>query len=131
MKLEIKSIEGIGDPTRERVVMRAKADLDMTVYAVFCCKFGKAAAPIAGPIVAVYWFGPKELKKGDLVVLYTKAGDRAEKTTDDGRTSHFYYWGKNETIWDDNRKPVLVHTDDWEYLTEDEATLEPKAPKTA
>lgn len=115
MNLEIISIEGSGDLERERVVCRATKDADVGNYAVF---MGRAAEDdgrfLSGAVPSAFWFADKEIKAGDLVVLYTKRGKTSSKTNEKGRTSYFYYWGKDTPQWSENTVAALVETSDWE-----------------
>ena len=73
MNVELRSIENAGDLERERVVLRAPGDDDIGNYAIFRCYVTKEKVA-AGPIAAGYWFPDRKLKKGDFVVVYSKAG---------------------------------------------------------
>jgi hypothetical protein len=83
------------------------------LYAIFCCQVDKENRPISGQIPHVYWFMNKDVKKGDIIVLYSKSGRRSEKNNDGGYTSHFFYWGRSGPIWTKGRIPVLVETPEW------------------
>ena len=126
MNLIVQALEGVGDIARERVVLKALADLDLTDYAIVACSFGANGQPNAGNFSAGYWFGTKKVSKGDLVVVYTKVGRRSEKKTD-RITSHFLYWHRTQLVWTGDKKPVLLYAPDWDYITDDVATIEPEA----
>jgi hypothetical protein len=98
MSLTYVRIEGIGDHGRERVVMRAIADVQIGGYAVFRCWSSTDKTIRSGPVLNAYWFEDKHIKKDDWVVLYTKTGRRSEKT-ENGVTSYFYYWGISSPLW--------------------------------
>lgn len=115
MKLKITSIAGAGDPEKERVVMKANEDLDLTNFAVFGCRVSDSGF-YAGNVPFAYWFATKDVKKGDFVVLYTKNGTSSVKNNNDGTQSHFFYWRRGGTIWTDQYKAVLVHTSAWTAL---------------
>lgn len=112
MTLSVTSIANAEDLPKERVVMRALADLDLTNYAVFCCHAGVTGIQ-AGDIPKVYWFYDKKIKRNDLVVLYTKTGSPGEKILESGATSHFFYWDLEEPVWASNMRAVVVNTVDW------------------
>jgi len=71
---------------------------------------------LAGTVKDVYWFPPKKVKSGDWVVLYTKVGPTSEKVTENGPTSHFFYWGKLKPMWGSGAIPVLVETPTWKNV---------------
>ena len=112
MKLKISTIADIGDADKERVVLKANDDFDLTHYAVFGCH--KAGAGFQGGNVPhAYWFWAKDIKKDDFVVLYTKAGTPSVKENKDGTKSYFFYWHKPSPIWNGNLKAVVVNTLSW------------------
>ena len=137
--LRLKSIENSGVPDKERLVLQVEKgtadedELDLGNYAIFGCKFGSKGSPLSGQFFIGYWFVSKKLTPGDYVVLYSKSGPRAEKKLPDGTTSHFFYWGTDEnvSIWDGEIKPVLVKTGSWNYIKEQDFTIEPPQKKAA
>lgn len=112
MKLIITSIADAGDLQKERVILRASMNANLTYFAVFCCKKGPSSLQ-AGDVPHVYWFWDQEVKKNDLIVLYTKAGVRSEKTVDDGTTTHFYYWQKDKSIWTPDMRAAAIYAPQW------------------
>lgn len=115
MTLKLTSIANAEEFDKERVVMRAITDIDLTHYAVFCCRAGVTGI-VAGDIPKVYWFFDKKIKMNDLVVLYTKEGVQKEKVLDSGSTTHFFYWGLGASIWTPDMKAVVVNTPSWKVL---------------
>jgi hypothetical protein len=73
---------------------------------------------VSTAIKRLYWFPDKPVKKGDVVVLYSKKGAQSEKLNDDKSTSHFFYWGLSEPSWLEENKAaaVVAHLDDWETV---------------
>ena len=62
-----------------------------------------------------YWFPDQKVKKGDTVVLYTRKGTYNTKTKSNGTTSHFFYWGLNNNVWNDEGDiALLFHIDNWQ-----------------
>lgn len=115
MTVTISSITNAGELDRERLVLKVEDDLDIGKYAVFCCKKSSETAVSAGNIPAAYWFIDKPIKKNDLVVLYTKSGKRSEKNNSGGNTSHFFYWGKSESIWNSDYRAVLIESRSYKF----------------
>lgn len=114
MNIKLHEIEGGGDISRERVVIKATAPTDIGKYAVFACRAGtEENTASAGPINAVYWFPNKKVQEGDFIVLYSKLGTRSEKRGEDGNTSHFFYWRSPKPLWVTGTVPALVETSDW------------------
>lgn len=116
MKLEIKSIADGGDPLKERIILRALADLDVGQFAVFKSGVGSSGKEPTSGRKAAYWFPDGWIKAGDRVVLYTKKGSRSTKQMDDGYTAHFFYWGREDAMWGDRKSgAVLLGISDWQF----------------
>lgn len=128
MNLELSGVRDAGDIERERVVMTAAADVDVGDYAIFNCELGKTGKVLAGNVRDVYWFMNKKIKKGDLVILYSKKGASGEKNNDDGTKSHFFYWRDTHPIWTPGRVPVLVETPVWKRGDVINEPTDPPAP---
>jgi hypothetical protein len=114
MTLTIKGVQNAGDIQRECVVLLATTDVDIGDFAVFIARKSRDGTPSAGNVPYAYWLPDLRVKAGDFIVIYSKAGTKSEKTSESGRTSHFYYWGYKEPKWVENVIPVLVETPGWE-----------------
>ena len=118
MLISINKLKGKGDLDDERLVMEAGMNLDVGDYAVFQTGYSNG-----GPTIKVhhaYWFPNKEVREGDLIILYTRAGSQHERRSEDGGTSHFYYWNKKSAIWDEpNTCPILLYAPDWSVYDQD------------
>ncbi|TDY16939.1 hypothetical protein B0G81_8084 [Paraburkholderia sp. BL6665CI2N2] len=113
MKAQIKSFADPGVLPKERVVISVTADHDIGKYLLLCSGKSKDGGPMAGKKDA-FWFPDKPIKVGDRVVLYTKKGVRSEKKLDDGTTVHFFYWGLDAPLWNDDKNiAVLVQSAEW------------------
>lgn len=94
MRLTISSFPDAGNHQKERLIIKTKADIEIGEYAVFCSGTSdRNGSPTSGRQIA-YWFPDGTVKSGDLVILYTKRGRTSTKELNDGRTAHFYYWGR-------------------------------------
>lgn len=111
MKLEIKYIKDRGT-AEERVVLIANEDCDIGKYFVFTSK--KIGEKISYTnLKKPFWFPDKFVKKGDLVILYTKAGSSSFKVNKDGSSSHFYYRGLSSPALMENQFALLVEANTW------------------
>lgn len=64
-----------------------------------------------------YWFPDKHVVAGDLIILYSRSGMQTETKMKSGNTAHFFYWGKDESVWDDpDTCAVLLFGPDWEVF---------------
>lgn len=112
MKIRSPIVANAGDLDRERVVFRVPDGTELNRFILFCCN-QTGSGVTSGDVPEAYWFGPTEAKKDDIVVVYTKHGTERVKTSEDGETSYFFYWGKDNSIWSNRTRAVLFHTDSW------------------
>lgn len=114
MQLEIRSFADAGDIAKERVVLRALSSVDIGNYVILRSKTDVSGDPISGAKSA-YWLPDVVVAKGDLVVLYTKAGKASKKELESGRTAHFYYWHQVQPIWGAEKMntAVVLLTESW------------------
>lgn len=114
MNLKHSSFADPGSFEKERLVLKAYADVEIGNYAVFCSSVNDGNAT-AGHKTA-YWFPDGKVKAGDLVVLYTKGGTDSKKTLSSGATAHFFYWGLKTAIWgSSNNAAVLLRVAEWTH----------------
>src|ERR1022692_892986 len=110
MKLEIDKIKDRGEG-EERIVFNVKEDCDIGRYFVFSThktSENKFSSSLQHP----FWFPDKEVKKSDLVVLYTKKGSSSYRLNKDGTTSHFYYRKQDAPILE-GLLVLLVESNTW------------------
>ena len=115
MQLELKSFANAGVIDKERLVIRVLEDVNIGSYVVLRSKKSDKGKPVSGTKDA-YWFPDVEVKKGDLIVLYTKRGTSSKKPLAIGEgMAHFYYWSKTSTFWgeDKNNTAVLICAESW------------------
>lgn len=114
MKLAIKSFADPGSIDQERIAISVLGDVDVGSFAIFRAKRNSTGDVSAGYKVA-YWFPDKQVKAGDLVILYTKKGKSREKQLDGDRTAHFFYWGLSDPAWAPNsgNAAVLLSVAEW------------------
>ncbi len=95
-------------------MLRIIHDVDIGHYILFAGRItGSGVSPNAVP--AAFWFPDKEIKKGDLVVVYTKEGSFSSKSNPSGTTSFFYYWGLQESLFSrDRHAAVLAQISSWQ-----------------
>ena len=119
MKLKIRSVADKGVVGKERLVVKVVDDANVGEFLVLCTGFVDGQVNIA--VTNTYWFPDKEVRSGDLVILYTKAGTNGEKVLDSGSKAHFFYWGVGSVIWSPSDKAaVLLHAPVWESSGSDE-----------
>jgi hypothetical protein len=111
MKLKITSIADLGAAEKERLVFKVLADTDVGEFGVFRTR--ERSGTVTTGVLDAFWFPDKKVAAGDLVVLYSKAGARSEKTLEGGNTAHFFYWGAEGTMWEKGMAAVVFHVDEW------------------
>lgn len=113
MKAKISKIIDHGH-NDERVVLNILEDIDIGEFLILDTTYNKGE--ISNKARHPYWFPDKKVKKGDLVILYTKKGTENTIVNKSGSTSHFFYWGLNSNVWNnDGDCALLLHVDDWEH----------------
>jgi hypothetical protein len=123
MKIKFKEVKDHGSTVSERIVLIVNDDDQLGNYMIFKAqRLNETRISTLG--LVSYWFPDKEVKKNDLVVLYTTSGVNTERKNSDGTTTYFYYWGKDEPQWMSN-KNVVVFTklEEWQFAN----SVEPSA----
>src|SRR3989344_1075083 len=120
MNFLIDKVIDSGKLASERVIFKAQNDDNIGFYGVFkTVEAGQAT--VSGKIRATHWFPDKDVKKGDLIVLYSKVGINTERKEADGSTVHFFYWGLTDAQWEKRDKGsdavVLFKIDAWAHKT--------------
>lgn len=115
MNIEINKITDAGSLENERIILKVLIDDELGFYGAFKTK-KTGTTTVSSSIKATYWFPDRQVKKGDLVVLYSKSGVNTERKNKDGSTSHFFYWGLSSATWNNPEDSVvLFKIDEWEY----------------
>ena len=107
MKFNIRGIRDAGEIDKERVVIDLLEDGNAgTLISASTVQKNKNA--ISPKINNPYWIPDQDVKKGDLLVIYTKKGNRNTKENNDGTTSYFFYMSKNEPLYTNEDQTVAV-----------------------
>lgn len=113
MDMSIKYIRDAGNEKLERIVLKVCEDCNVGDFLIMDTTY--AGDHISNKLRHTYWFPDKEVKEGDLVVLYSKEGTISEKKNPSGHTSHFFYWNLKETVWNkDEDCAVLFSISEYE-----------------
>jgi hypothetical protein len=108
MNVKIREVRDGGKLEKERVVLEVVAEDDIGYFLV-CDSTYTADGKLSNKLRHIYWFPDKKVSPGDLVVLYTKGGQQSQKPFDIGvGTTHFFYWGLKETVWNKDGDCVVV-----------------------
>ena len=112
MQVKIGYVADEGDLDRERLVLRAKRNADIGDFLLI--RTSVRDGEVTTDVKDSFWFPDRSVSAGDLVVVYSKAGSDRKKKIEGGRTAHFFYWGQEAPLWDDESfAAVLLHAPDW------------------
>ncbi len=114
MNLTLTNITDKGT-TKERLILKALVDLDIGRFAIF--RGEKSATGITNKVYNTYWFPDKQVKAGDLIILYTGKGVSSSRISANGNEYHFFYWGLSSPIWNlRSVATVLVSVPEWKVF---------------
>jgi hypothetical protein len=116
MNLKLTKFEDSGNLEKERLVILAVGDVQVGFFCIYkTIKSGETT--VSSRITSTYWFPDRDVKKGDLVVVYTKNGINTATKNSDGTTTHFFYWGMQQAQWPgQNDAAVLAELETWQYI---------------
>ena len=115
MEIKIRSFADAGSPMKDRLILDVLSDADIGEYLVLYSEASSDGGATAGQHAA-YWFPDKNVKAGDVVVLYSKSGTNSEKKLEDGRVAHFFYWGCKSPMWGEHGwGAVLMQAKNWNF----------------
>lgn len=104
----INSIRDNGSQESERLIMSVLQNDNTNNYLVLDTTYG-ADNKVSNKHKHPFWFPKIEVKKGDLVILYSKKGRYHTVVNKDGTTSHFFYWNLESCVWNnDGDKAYLL-----------------------
>lgn len=117
MSIDFDSIKDSGNIEKERIILKVTQACDLGKYMLAISK-EITEQTFSSNLQNLYWFPDKELKLGDLVVLYTKKGEKGNTINEDGSTTYFYYWGLSTSLSKLEEKPCVVLLEStWKSLT--------------
>lgn len=114
MNIKISDIKDYGNLEKERIVLNVLSDTDLGKYIIALTE----ELPdnlISSSIRDAYWLPDQSLKTGDMVVVYTKKGNRSSRKNEDGTTTYFLYWGQNEPLGRNQNNGVVLFQAAWTY----------------
>ncbi|MDD0841485.1 hypothetical protein [Pseudomonas sp. Gutcm_11s] len=117
MDLKILSVHGHGDHKEEYVLLEAIEDCDVGRFQLCDTTFTRDGK-VSNKLRHTYWFPDKEVKKGDLISVWTKTGSDTTTKNKKGTPVHRFYWGLTKAVWnDDGDCAVLQYIGAWKAVS--------------
>jgi hypothetical protein len=107
MKIEAVGIYDRGDLTKERLHLRALADIELNAYLVLDTNYVTATTIQVGQRQC-YWLPPKSVKAGESVIVYTRVGSPSTETQEDGTIHHFIFRQNDRTLYHDKKSCAVT-----------------------
>lgn len=99
-KIKINKIKKEGGVKKEYVLLQATEDVNIGNYAIMDNTFDEDGR-LSNIHPHFFHFPSKNVKKGDYIVLFTGNGKPYTGELE-GKPLHYYYWGSNAPIWNDD-----------------------------
>jgi hypothetical protein len=116
MKLQIISVHNHGDFKKEYVLLKVLEDCDVGNYVLADSTY-TADGKVSNKVRHTFWFPDKEVKKGDLLSVWTGTGTNTSTKTDSGSPIHRFYWNLKTAVWnDDGDCAVLLELNTWQFF---------------
>jgi len=113
MKLAIRYVRDHGVKKDERIILKALDNIDIGSYMLADTTY-ISDAEVSNKLRHTFWLPDQEVKKDDLIVIYTKEGRDSVKANKSGSKTYFFYWGINRTVWNvDEDAAALFLVGDW------------------
>jgi hypothetical protein len=113
MHVDIKHVSDKGNNKKERLVLNVLSDTNIGNYIIADTTYHNDDS-VSNKLRHVFWIPDQKVSKGDLVVIYTKKGTDTKKVFKSGRTTFFFYWGLDSTIWNKAEDcAVVINVKDW------------------
>ena len=117
MKLELIKIVDNGTHDSEKVLISVNQDANLKFYLVRDTTYS-SKGKLSNEWVHTYKFLDQNVKKGDKVILFTKAGIKSSRDIGNGNTEYTYYWGLNSCVWNnDGDVAVLYEIEAWKSIS--------------
>lgn len=94
---------------RERVHFQAETDIDLQFCVVMDTFFRDESSVQAGQRLC-YWFAKKQIKAGENVVLYSRAGIDSTENRENGVVFHFFFRENSSVLYSDPKTTVSLMT---------------------
>lgn len=107
MKFKIRGLKEPGNIEKERVVIEALEDGNIGNMLIALTE-QQGKDEVSSKIENPYWVPDQEVSKGDLIIIYTKNGQKTSRKNNSGSSSYFFYIGNEQPFYKDKNKTVAV-----------------------
>lgn len=113
MELEIRRIKNAGTE-EECLVLRVNSECNSGNFLLFDETY-IADNTTSNKARHLYIFAPHALQEGDFIWLFThKEGEYSTHHNTSNTTTHKFYWGLGNSVWNNNGDKIyVVHYDEW------------------
>lgn len=116
MKVKIISVHNQGDYEQEYVLMRVQQDCNIGYYMLADSTYTEANK-VSNKVRHTLWIPHKEVKKGNLVSVWTKPGKDTTDVNKDGQTIHRFFWNLKTAVWNNEGDcAVLFELNTWQFF---------------
>ncbi len=113
MDLKVLSIHNHGDASAEYVLLEVVNDCNVKYYTLADTTYATGGG-ISNRLRHFFWFPPKDVKAGELVILRTGKGTNDTFRNTNGKTVHRYYWNLGNAVWNNTGDAaVLMQLRSW------------------
>jgi len=106
MKLRIDKVVDHGQAS-ERVEMTVIEDCQLHYYILADTTYTDTTH-ISNKLRHMHWFTPKDVKKGDQIILYTKKGTDASSKIGSTNVKYIIYWQLDINVWNNNGDAAIL-----------------------
>ncbi|MRS89143.1 hypothetical protein GJV04_03690 [Enterobacteriaceae bacterium RIT714] len=116
MKFKINGLREPGNLEKERAVIEILEDGNVGTLIVASTR-QQGEGSVSSEIKNSYWIPDQDVQKGDLIIIYTKAGKKNNRVTPTNSTSYFFYIGLEAPQYNEADETVVVFDiSDWKSL---------------
>jgi len=119
MKFKIINIREPGNIEKERVVIEVLEDGNVGTLVISSTVL-QTENSVSPKIKNPYWIPDQEVKKGDLIVVYSKKGKRNNRKNSDNTSSYFFYIGVEYALYEGGEDTAVVFDiGNWKFARRD------------
>lgn len=115
MKIDIQSVSNHGDFDKELVTLTVNADCDAGIHILTDTTY-TGEGKVSSLLRHMFWLPDKQVKKGDFIQVYTKAGTNTSHSNKANTTTHVFFWGLKTAVWNNTKDcAVLIEIAEWQH----------------